>query len=254
MLIRAVGPKLADWGVPAVLADPQLLVRRKDGETWTEIAANDDWENNANLAELIDATGRVGAFELNPGGADAALLADLREGQYGVVASGADGETGVALVELYDAAPPAEGDTPARPKLVNISNRGYVGAAGEIMIPGFVVSDEGPKTFLVRAVGPGLSTWLPPSGLLTDPRLTVYRRLPGDPPTEEAILANDNWGENGDAVDVAEVAGMVGAFPLEPGSADAAFVITLAPGIYTIHASGADGGTGLALVELYLVE
>jgi hypothetical protein len=46
----------------------------------------------------------------------------------------------------------------------------------------------------------------------------------------------------------------VGEFTLETGSAEAAFVIALTPGIYTIHASGADGGTGLALVELYLVE
>jgi hypothetical protein len=91
------------------------------------------------------------------------------------------------------------------------------------------------------------------TGVLTDPRLTVYRT---DPATgvQEAILWNDNWGENGDAADIAAVAEQVGAFELESGSKDAAFVITLQPGVYTVHAAGADGRTGVALVELYLVD
>ena len=50
------------------------------------------------------------------------------------------------------------------------------------------------------------------------------------------------------------MAEQVGAFELGPGSKDAAFVITLQPGVYTVHTAGADGSTGVALVELYLVE
>ena len=50
------------------------------------------------------------------------------------------------------------------------------------------------------------------------------------------------------------VAQQVGAFALPEGSADAAFVVTLPPGAYTIKASGVGGGTGVALVEVYVVD
>jgi hypothetical protein len=43
----------------------------------------------------------------------------------------------------------------------------------------------------------------------------------------------------------------VGAFSLATGSADSAMVLTLPPGAYTAEVSGADGGTGIALVEIY---
>jgi hypothetical protein len=153
----------------------------------------------------------------------------------------------VAIVELYEVA--TRGTTG---RLVNLSNRGVVGVGDAVMIPGFVIGGEGHITLLLRAVGPGL-TGYGVTGVLADPRLTVYRT---DPATgvQEPILWNDNWGENGDAAEIAAVAEQVGAFGLEPGSKDAAFVITLQPGVYTVHAAGADGGTGVALVELYLVE
>jgi hypothetical protein len=44
---------------------------------------------------------------------------------------------------------------------------------------------------------------------------------------------------------------LAGAFALTAGSADSAMVITLPPGAYTAEVSGADGGTGVALVEIY---
>jgi hypothetical protein len=43
----------------------------------------------------------------------------------------------------------------------------------------------------------------------------------------------------------------VGAFALGPGSKDAAMVVLLAPGAYSVQARGADGGSGVALVEVY---
>jgi len=44
---------------------------------------------------------------------------------------------------------------------------------------------------------------------------------------------------------------LVGAFSLTPGSTDSAMVLTLPPGTYTAEVSGSDGGTGIALVEIY---
>jgi hypothetical protein len=45
----------------------------------------------------------------------------------------------------------------------------------------------------------------------------------------------------------------VGAFALVPGSADAALLIHLAPGAYTVHLSGLGGTSGNALIEVYEV-
>jgi len=42
-----------------------------------------------------------------------------------------------------------------------------------------------------------------------------------------------------------------GAFPLAQQSADAALIIVLSPGIYTLHLRGANNSTGEALVEVY---
>ena len=42
-----------------------------------------------------------------------------------------------------------------------------------------------------------------------------------------------------------------GAFPLVAGSRDAALVVNLPEGGYTVQVSGVAGGTGVALVEVY---
>jgi hypothetical protein len=82
---------------------------------------------------------------------------------------------------------------------------------------------------------------------MANPRLAVYAG-------EGEILAQDDWGDLSDAVRTAEVAEAVGAFPLVAGSTDAAFVVTLAPGIYTVVGSSADpDGAGVLLVEIYEV-
>jgi hypothetical protein len=46
----------------------------------------------------------------------------------------------------------------------------------------------------------------------------------------------------------------VGAFALPAGSADAAILVTLQPGAYTVQVSSGDGSSGLALVEVYDVQ
>ncbi len=43
----------------------------------------------------------TGAFPLGVGSSDAALVVDLEPGSYTAVVSGEDGETGIALLEIY---------------------------------------------------------------------------------------------------------------------------------------------------------
>jgi pectate lyase/pectin methylesterase-like acyl-CoA thioesterase len=248
MLIRAVGPTLTRFQVSGVLANPRMVLKRFDSgaNAYVDFASNDDWGTAVNAAAIASTATDVGAFGLTSGSLDAALLTDLTPGRYTVVADGVDGGTGIALVELYDA--DASGSTA---RLINISNRGQVASGGQIMIPGFVVSSEGSRTFLIRAVGPGLAS-RGVAGALADPQLVLYRRNP-DTNTDYAFLTNDDWGTGIGAATTATVSQQVGAFSLAAGSKDAAFVATLPPGLYTAHASGVGGATGVALVEVYLV-
>lgn len=95
----------------------------------------------------------------------------------------------------------------------------------------------------IRRVTPGaVVTTLAAFGVprtLADPKLEVYSGA-------SKIAENDNW-----AASLAPTFTSVGAFQLTAGSRDAALVITLPPGGYTVQVPGADGGTGEAVVELY---
>lgn len=249
LLVRAVGASLGNdpFGMHGVLADPRMVLQRLDGSHYEQLHENDNWRDNPNAAEIEQATAAMWAFPLTDDH-DAALLVDLAPGQYTIIAHGVAAGTGLAIVELYDA------DDTGDSRLGNISNRGFAGVGDQVMIPGFVVTHEGPKTLLLRVVGPTLAAApYNVSGTMTDPKLTVFRREQNG--SETQLWENDDWGASPDAVHTAEMAGRVWAFPLAEGSKDAALVATLEPGTYTVIGSSADGlGTGVILVEVYVVE
>jgi uncharacterized delta-60 repeat protein len=247
MLVRAVGPGLAEFGVEGALLDPTLVVRKLVGGQYLDIAENNDWNDSGDTTALAATSVELGAFPLRDGSMDAALLLDLEPGHYTALARDSESRPGVALVELYD----ADATASAGGLLMNISNRGYVGDGGQVTIPGFVVSNEGPRRFLIRAVGPAL-TGHGVVDFLADPQLAVFRAVPGES-RDEFLFANDDWGDNPMAEGTATIAEAVGAFPLGAASKDAALVVTLPPGSYTVHVSGVGGSTGVALVEVYLV-
>ncbi|WP_414660009.1 lamin tail domain-containing protein [Horticoccus sp. 23ND18S-11] len=240
LLIRNVGPTLSAFGVSGVLADPQLTLKRYDAASaaYVDVVANDNWGTTNGLSTLTTTTASLGAFALTSGSADSSLLVDLPPGQYSAATGGANNGTGIALVEIYDA-----DTTAATAKLANIATRGFVGTGTDIIVAGFVIAGEGAKTILVRAIGPTLSSF-GLTGVLADPQLAIFRG-------SESILTNDNWSGGTTAVSTASVASQVGAFALPTGSKDAAFVVTLPAGAYTVQVSGVAGATGLALVEIY---
>ena len=98
VLLRAVGPTLAAFGVGGVLADPQLALFR-GAEV---VATNDDWWRSGGDQALPRVFTTVGAFTLAAASRDAALVATLQPGQYTVQVTSADSTTGVALVEVYE--------------------------------------------------------------------------------------------------------------------------------------------------------
>lgn len=92
LLVRAVGPSLAAFGVGGTLADPKLEIYTGS----TKTAENDNWT-------AADATtfSAVGAFGLTANSRDAAAVVTLQPGTYTAQVSGVGNTTGVALVEVY---------------------------------------------------------------------------------------------------------------------------------------------------------
>jgi len=237
ILVRAAGPALAGFGVGGLLADPRLSLVSGDPAA-LGVSANDNWQQGGATAALF---ARLGAFPFANGSLDAALVQPLPAQSYTALVSGANNGTGVALVEAYDA--DAVPGAPTNPRLVNLSTRGNVGTGDNALIAGFVVTGTQPRRMLIRAIGPSLAQF-GLGGLLADPQLTLFQGA-------TRIAANDDWEISRSSAAIAATAQRVGAFPLNPASLDAALLITLAPGSYTVLVSGVDGLTGLALVEVY---
>lgn len=238
VLLRAVGRGLAQQA-PGLSLLPQPVIHLQQGNT---VIA----ENTGGILEpaIADAARQVGAFAPGPTPYDpavnygAALLSSLDPGVYAVVTSSGDNQSGVSLFEFYDV--DSGGSTP----VVNCSLRGSVGTGDAVHIAGFVVAGDGPLTMLVRGIGPTLTSLGVP-GALSDPRIMFYRG-------SALYAANDNW-EDTNGVAIAAAAQTAGAFALPAGSRDAALLLTLEPGLYSVQVSGVDNGTGEALVELYVV-
>ena len=239
-LIRAVGPTLEQFGVSNPLRDPTLVVQPLGFDE--VLLMNDDWGVESNAAQIAQTAAAVGAFALPADSKDAAVLGALPGGLYTASLGGPGTDTGVALIEAYDADVGAPGA-----RLVNLSTRAFVGTGDNILIPGLVVGGRDPVRVLVRAVGPGLAAF-GVSGALTRPTMAVFS---GATPTP--IATNTGWSGGVDKADLAGAAAIVGAFALADGSADCAALLTLAGGAHTIQVSGVGGTTGEALVEVYVL-
>ncbi|MEY2880907.1 MAG: hypothetical protein RLZZ15_3287 [Verrucomicrobiota bacterium] len=236
LLVRAIGPALAGFGVTNALPDPTLaLVPQAGGAA---LATNDDWAGATALASL--AAG-VGAFALpDVASKDAVLAANPGAGAFSAIVSGKAGATGVALAEIYDTSPVAA-VTATTPRLINLSARSQIGLGNQGLFAGFVITGTAARTILVRAIGPTLAAF-GVTGVLADPRLDLFRG-------STVIASNDNWG--GDA-QLTAIGDSVGAFRLaDRASRDAVLAITLPPGTYSAQVTGVGGTTGVALVEIY---
>lgn len=220
VIVRGIGPTLAQFNVPGVLADPNLTLISGG----TVRAYNDNWTQFDGSA--------TGGFPLPVGSFDAVIPADLGPAPYSVVVDSADHGVGRVLIEVYDAE--AEG---SETRLANLSARAHVSPDG-VLVVGFVIAGEHDLPILLRGIGPSLA----PFGIaapLNNPRLTLFDRV-GTP-----LATNDYWADDDGRA--------IGAFPLPVGSSDAVIRMTLAPGIYTAHVTSAipATGTGTALLEIY---
>lgn len=233
VLVRGIGPALANFGVANALADPLLTLQ---GSLGLE-AANDNWQTGGDSSSMAAVASRVAAFPLPNGSKDSALLAVLEGGAYTMSLARTGGSAGIALVEVYDT------DSNLASRLINLSARMQVTAGEGALIAGFVISGELPKTVLIRGIGPTLAAF-GVEGTLPDPRITLFG-------AGGIIASNDDWEIGVPAAQTTEVFARVGAFPLPAGSKDAALIATLEPGAYTVQVTGGGDASGVALVEIY---
>ena len=88
VLVRAIGPSLADFGVTGALADPVLELHDSNGAV---VGSNDNWSDPDIPTDLQPRNSL-----------ESAVLVTLPSGGYTAIVSGKDGGlTGVALVEIY---------------------------------------------------------------------------------------------------------------------------------------------------------
>lgn len=223
VLLRVLGPSLSGAGVVTPLADPVLTVFDSSGG---QIASNDDWQSDPAAAEIT----ADGLAPENP--AEPATRLSLAPGAYTVVVSGKDASSGVALVEAYDVSPNSGS------QLANISTRGTIGTGEDLLISGFIIGEVDSTTVVIRALGPSLVS-AGVTGTLSDPTLTVYDS------NGTVIDMNDDWPEGKYAADIERNG-------LAPGEdAEAATILHLPAGAYTTIVEGAEGSTGIGLVEVY---
>ena len=92
VILRAIGPSLAGFGIADPLADPVLELHGCDESV---ITMNDNWKDSQQSE--IEASGLQPQNDL-----ESAIISTLDPGNYTAVVSGKDGGTGVGLVEGYD--------------------------------------------------------------------------------------------------------------------------------------------------------
>ncbi len=225
VLVRAIGPSLAQFGMAGVLADPALEIHDQTGAV---IASNSAWQSSQEAE--IEASGLAPTND-----AEAAVRLTLAPGSYTAVMSGEAGAAGIGLVELYDLS------TALDSKLANISTRGFVGTQDDVIIGGFIIGGStGFANVVVRALGPSLDS-LGVSGALADPTLELHD-------SNGAILAaNDNW-QDTQAVEL-QATGLA-----PPDSREAATLAWLIPGAYTAIVRGNGAQTGIGLIEAYCLQ
>ncbi|MDM8562794.1 choice-of-anchor D domain-containing protein [Candidatus Marithioploca araucensis] len=179
--------------------------------------SNDNWSTDPSAAELQQ-TGWA------PNGtSDAAMIITLSPGLYTMQVSPVD-KPGVGLIEVYEL------NSTESPKLGGISTRSFVQTNSmNYMIAGLFISGSA-KRVVVRASSV--------DGVL-DPRLEVQSYPDGN-----LLYSNDNWDTDPSAAELQQT----GWAPAR--SLDAAMIITLSSGLYTMQVSP-KSSPGIGLIEVY---
>jgi glucose/arabinose dehydrogenase len=227
LILREMGPSLAGSGIPAdqVLEDPVLELHGANGAL---LAQNDNWRDSP-FRDLI-----IGTPYQPTDDREAVIVATVQPGAYTTILTGKNRTTGIGLVEAYDV------DQTVDSKLANISTRGFVQSGDNVMIGGFILGvNSANAQVAIRGIGPSLSQF-GLSGVLADPTLELRDH------NGTLLVSNDNWTD--DPLSAAQL--MAHGLALQDLHESGIFT-SLPPGAFTAILAGKNGGTGIALVEIY---
>ena len=223
LIIQSAGPTLADFGVPNSLNQSAVTLFNGSGE---EIAFNDSWpldpQNNGD--EIAALTG------IRTSGREGALTRNLDPGGYSFHLGGSGGTLMNGYLALHEA------DQNKNLRLSNIAGRGYVGQSDDVLIAGLSVTGES-RRVLIRGSGPSLAQF-GVRGVLENPHIRLFR-------DQNEVKAVDDWQSEFNS---SEISRKISGFGLD--ARDAAMVLTLEPGNYTVHLSGVGGSAGVGFVEV----
>jgi uncharacterized protein YkwD len=233
LVVRSIGQGLGAAGVDTKL-NAQFNVVTFPARN--AVSNNSSWGTGRN-ATLLQ------SLNLAPGhSSDAADVLDFSAGAYTTEVSPESpaclispclpGDSGIGLIEVFEA-PNASSDS----RLSNISTRAFVGSGLQNLIAGFAIAGEGKLKLVLRSLGQGLAA----AGVATnlDARIQLYTY-----PDRQLLATNDSWGSGSSASELQSL----NLAP--PHSTDAALIIELAKGAYTVEVVPLST-TGIGLIEVF---
>jgi hypothetical protein len=221
VIVRAIGPSL---NIPGQLANPTLELFSGN----TLVGSNDDWQNQppADVQAVNDST-------IPPTNSlESALVRTLPANgtNYTAVVRGVNNASGIAVVQVYDL------DRTVDSRLANVSTRGFVQTGDNVLFAGTIVLGQTSQKVIVRAIGPSLNI----AGKMADPTLQLLDA------NGTQVAFNDNWRTNQE-VDI------IATTVAPTNDLESAIVTTLSGNgaTYTAIVRGANGATGIAVVEVF---
>jgi len=134
-------------------------------------------------------------------------------------------------------------DPSKRDAMANVSNRGLTGAGEKTLITGFIVTGGEPRNVVVRALGPSL-TAAGVQQVAANPKIELYGASGHRGPS------NADWKTDSRATELSQ------KYPslVPTNDKEAAMLLTLLPGAYTLQGINEDGTEGIMLLEAYDVD
>lgn len=232
MVVRAIGPSLAAFGVTDAVANPTLGIFDASN---AQIASNDNWKTTQ-VGGIItgDQFAEINGSGVAPGNdLESAIVANLTPASYTAVVRGANNTVGTGLVDAYDLSPASTA------RVANVATRGLVQPGDRLLIGGFIIQN-GPVRVVVRAIGPSLAAFGITNAL---PDTTLQLRDQNG----NVVRENDDW-----MTDQAVELQSIGLQPTN--NLEAALVQTIQPGPYTAQVRGKPETTGTGVVEVYFLQ
>ena len=137
---------------------------------------------------------------------------------------------------------------------VTFSNQGFLAPESDVLISSLVIEGGAARTILLRGLGPALDG-ANALGVLANPQLELIRSVIENDEEigTQALLSNDDWEVDLNAAELAAALSSSGK-SFESGSKDAAILVTLAEGSYTVKFSGNSEWMGIGLAEMVVIE